>query len=263
MDKRAGKEEKMRISKVASKKHEEAVELALSGKDLTFDEKWQILNDYNAAANHLISKNAAFFTPPAIAKEMIIECIDRPKKRVLDLGAGIGCISFFLNEQNRMWGRNRELEIICIELNKDYIEIGKRIVPEATWIHGDMFDEDLIKSLGRFDEVISNPPYGIAKKVDWLNLNLSQYMTAEVAMKVSDHGVFLLAQSDCPFKYSGNRSYKKVDCSKYEKFHKNTGIYFNMNCGIDLDPTMNEDFIFKNLNKKMLFEIVILSHEEE
>jgi predicted RNA methylase len=253
----------MRISKIASKKHEEAVELALSGKELTFDEKWQILNDYNAAANHLISKNAAFFTPPAIAKEMIIECIDKPKKRILDLGAGIGCISFFINEQQKIWGKENEIEIICLELNADYIEIGKSIIPEATWIHGDMFDQDLIKSLGKFDEVVSNPPYGIIQKTNWLNLNLSQYTAAEIAMKVSNHGVFLLAQNDCPFKYSGNKSFEKVYCKRYDKFHKDTGIYFHMNCGIDLNPKMNKEYIFKNLNKNMLFEIVILSNEKE
>lgn len=253
----------MKISKIDSRNHEIAKKLALSGKSLSFDDKYFILENYNAAATNLISKNAAYFTPPLIAREMTLECYDEPDKRVLDLGAGIGCLSFFVYQKAKWWSRKNNIEIICIEQNPEYIEIGKTIVPEATWICGDIFDEELIKSLGRFDEVISNPPYGIFPRTDWLYNYQSQFMVAEVAMKVSDHGVFLLAQADCPFQYSGKKMYMEKTCTKYERFHKKTGIFFHMNCGIDLDPTKCDDYIFKNLNKNMLFEIVIVSKDEE
>ncbi|UQJ95791.1 hypothetical protein ALHIDCOG_00404 [Klebsiella phage CPRSB] len=32
---------------------------------------------------------------------------------------------------------NTPREIVCVELNHTYYELGKRIVPEASWVHGD------------------------------------------------------------------------------------------------------------------------------
>jgi hypothetical protein len=84
-------------------------------------------------------------------------------------------------------------------------------------------------------------------------------MIAEIAMKVSDYGVFILPQGDLPFKFSNTTSYQEVDCAKYNKFHSLTGINFEMNCGLDTGFYSND---WVGL-QKMVVEVVLLSKSED
>jgi hypothetical protein len=44
-----------------------------------------------------------------------------------------------------------------VEINSEYVKAGRRLLPEVTWVEGDMYDLGLWQSLPRFDEAISNP----------------------------------------------------------------------------------------------------------
>jgi len=190
---------------------------------------------------------------------MKIEMMDMTGKRLLDPFAGIGMLSYVMWKQHAEWENNDNFEIVCIEYSPEFVRVGKRVLPEATWIYGDAFDKSTYENLGKFDQVICNPPYGTqVKNNGWLHKNPSQYRAAEMAMKVSDHAVFLLQQDDCPFEYSGKQIFKKTQNSKYEKFHKETGIYLNMNCGIDLSHIQYKAE-WVGLGPNMMFEIVIVS----
>ncbi|TDD34616.1 hypothetical protein E1286_40665 [Nonomuraea terrae] len=48
---------------------------------------------------------------------------------------------------------------MCVESNELYVEVGRRVLPEATWIVGDVFDVSSM-GLGMFDCAISKPPSG-------------------------------------------------------------------------------------------------------
>ncbi|MEU6719794.1 hypothetical protein ABZ897_50780 [Nonomuraea sp. NPDC046802] len=50
---------------------------------------------------------------------------------------------------------------MCVEKNPHYVAVGQRLLPEATWICGDVFDV-LSMGLGRFDTALANPPFILA-----------------------------------------------------------------------------------------------------
>jgi len=250
-----------KITKQQSKMHIEAMALVKSDLPLSFDEIEFIFKHYNPMAQHMVGLAGIYFTPVSIAREMRIETMDLENKRTLDLCAGIGILSYQAWKAHAMWNGTDNFEIVCIENNPEFVEIGKRIFPQAKWVCGDAFDRKTIEGLGKFDQVLSNPPYGIKiENNGWLEKGLSQYKAAEVAMKVSNHGIFILAQGDCPFKYSGINGFERNDNNnKYKAFNKKTGIVIEMNCGIDISYANNE---WAGLGNNVQFEIAIISKEE-
>lgn len=248
----------MRISKSDTKLHLQAEALVESDKPLTLDQRLEVAENWNPMANHNVGWNAAFFTPMDLAREMMIEVPNREKFRVLDLCAGIGRLSLNVWMHHLQGGGLPEdIEIVCIELNPDFIRVGKRVLPEATWIRGDALQESTYNGLGRFDMVISNPPYGLPSSENWLTKAPSQYMVAEAAMRVSNFGLFLLSQGDCPFRYSGQQSFAQVKNSAYESFNRKTGVKFEMNCGIDTSAHRNAW-----AGTKQITEIVLITKEQ-
>lgn len=49
----------------------------------------------------------------------------------IELCAGIGRLSYY------QYLRNKPTHITCVELNPEYVMIGKRVLPDAEWIIGD------------------------------------------------------------------------------------------------------------------------------
>src|SRR5262249_47611369 len=68
---------------------------------------------------------------------------------------------FAYYHRDAFFRRGTQLEIVCIEQNPDYVTVGKKVLPEATWICANVLD--LPASLGRFDCAIANPPFGRIK----------------------------------------------------------------------------------------------------
>ena len=65
-------------------------------------------------------------------------------------------------------------------MNPAFVEIGKKLLPEANWICGSAFDksiwDQITKDLpdNKFDVCVSNPPFGKCPgdmKTDWLRYN--------------------------------------------------------------------------------------------
>lgn len=246
-----------RVSKAKIKLHFEACELVDSDEVLTLDQREFILENWNPMVSHNVTWNAAFFTPMSVTNDFMMETLNGDK-RVVDLCAGIGRLAYAMWKRN-LW-YNDQVEIVCVERDPEFIKVGKRVLPEATWVRGDIFDESTWKELGRFDEAISNPPYGLkVEKNEWLKNGPSQFMAAEVAMKLAPVATFLLAQSDCPFQFSGVQSFRTVENNKYEKWSREVGVVFQPNCGLDLSYSAGE---WDGLSKGMMFEIVNVERVE-
>lgn len=215
-----------KLTKPQIKAHARAIEL-LKQDRLTIDEREFVLENWQEAANHINSAAGAFFTPLGLAWDF---SIDVGGLRILDLCAGIGALSYAMFERgsfNR--SRDEDPKITCVEVNPDYVEVGRKIVPEATWICGDIFD--LPDDLGRFDWVIANPPFGkIGGKADF------DLAVVELAERYADNATFILPAGSVPWRFSGQRGYDPSRPSdKAVRFRDRTKIELRPGCGVDCD----------------------------
>lgn len=219
-----------KLTKAQAKAHKAAVDL-LSNDTLSEDDKWFVLENWQESAEHINSIAGAFFTPVGLARDFTIEVSGL---RILDLCAGIGCLSFQY-AQKCLWDRSKP-EIVCVEKNPAYATVGRKILPEARWIEGDAFD--LPSDIGRFDCVIRNPPFGATargqKGGPRYTGNKFEYHVIDVASDIASYGVFIIPQGAAPFRYSGQPSYEQT-CGDdgYKAFVSQTGIELGHSCGID------------------------------
>ena len=243
----------MKLSKRLLAKHSQA-ELLLEKEILSYDEKVFVYENWNEAANHDVSHAGAFFTPNDLAFDAVIEVECFKKCRVIDLCAGIGSLSFALLQ------RNPDADIVCVESNPDYVRIGKKLLPEATWICSSILDFSVIGKLGFFDYAISNPPFG---NVPTLSDNIGHYTgknaefkVIELARYISKYGVFIMPSGSVPFRYSGSQFYEEIDCMKSSDFEKQTGIKISI--GVGIDTTFYSQF----KNTKIKTEVAVCDFEE-
>jgi hypothetical protein len=229
-----------KLSKAEAKAHHEAV--ALLEKDvLTDDDRIFFMENWQESANHVNSTAGAFFTPHGLARDAAIDVFNTG--RVIDLCAGIGSLSLAVlwNGYYQRQESGDLLELVCVELNPEYVEIGKKILPEATWICGSIFD---LPDLGHFDYAISNPPFGNIKTGgDWRGKYTGsdfEFRTIEVASGIADYGMFIIPQNSAGFRYSGAHYYEHSDngrdsfrAPKYQKFSQQTGIRLDSGAGVD------------------------------
>lgn len=220
----------MKLSKQDIKKHDEASEI-LKKDSLSYDDQIFVFENWREDAHHVNSQRGAFFTPMSLARSFAVTTIGAGSGRVIDLCAGIGALSWQLS------GGYSDYEIVCVEQNPDYCEVGQKLVPNAKWICGNVFDV-LDMGLGRFDFAVSNPPFGSINRHGGNAPRYSgsgfEYHVMDIAAHISGLGAFILPQSSSGFKFSGERCFAREYSNKYERFHKQTGI--NLNCSsVDCD----------------------------
>lgn len=215
-----------KLSKAQYKAHNQALEY-LKKDRLTIDEREFVIENWQESANHVNSAAGAFFTPLGLARDF---SIDVGGPRILDLCAGIGALSYAMFERGSF---NRDAadapQITCVELNPDYVEVGRKIVPEARWICADAFA--LPDDLGRFDWVIANPPFGkIGGKGDF------DLAIVELAERYADNATFILPSGSVPWKFSGRSCFEPgAGSDKAKRFRDRTKIEMRPGCGVDCD----------------------------
>jgi membrane protease YdiL (CAAX protease family) len=131
--------------------------------------------------------------------------------------------------------------ITCLEINPDYIEVGKKILPEAQWVRADVFN--LPSDLGKYDCAIANPPFG-ANPTRGASPRYAgpafEYKVIDIASDLADYGVFLIPQASAPFEYSGMPCYLARPNNRYDRFREQTGIDLEPNCGLDTSVYQGE-----------------------
>ncbi len=229
----------MKLSKVEMRNHKEALAL-LEKPALTLEEKEFVFTHFHEGANHINSEAGAFFTSLDLAYDVAFatgydySSGREGKVRVLDMCAGIGVLSHALLH------RYPHIEVVCLEVNSEYVEVGKKLVPEATWVKGSLDDMSLLSELRdmHFDLVVSNPPFGAVRSME--DVQCPRYKGAEahfkcmdIASSLASNGLFIVPPNVAGFQYSGVQCYKELEDSKLKAFREQTGMMTTISIGLD------------------------------
>lgn len=222
----------MKLTKAHAKAMIEVNRLVSLDRALTLEEREFILENYQESTGGDNVLLGAFFTPQSLARELAIEVSDC--NSIVDLCAGIGSLAFAC--------KGRAEKIVCVETNAEYVRVGRKVMPEATWIHADVFG-DWINDFDRFDFAISNPPFGAIRAETWKGKYSGprfEYKVIELASRVARTGTFIVPQQSAPFRYSAFQQFEVKQDEQCRKFIEATGIEMEMNCGIDTSVSRNE-----------------------
>ena len=195
----------MRVSKKQTRQHDRLMAMLSSSDRLSVDQIESFYDDFVPSSMANTTKLNAFFTPQSVAQEISVFC-DCDGSTVLDLAAGIGSLSYGILSSGR-----KPKRVVAIEINPEFVKIGKRLLPEVEWICGDIFDATAMKRLGRFDWVISNPPFNVPMPPDVkkdAGPVTSDLAAVVVALTVANDGMFILPQKSTPWKFSGRQTYE-------------------------------------------------------
>lgn len=225
-----------KLTKPQAAAHAKA-ESILSQDTLSDDDRFYVLEHWQESATNMNSAAGAFFTPYRLAADMALEVSYlRGTVRVLDLCAGAGTLGFAVRRRNawQIQDGSLDLQIVCVETNADYVRVGRKILPEAQWIHASIFD--LPDLGGRFDYAIANPPFGnVARdgRAPRYTGAEFEYHVLDIAAHHADAGVFILPQQSTPFRFSGQDRYWETTTRKHDRFVAQTGIQLAPGCGVD------------------------------
>lgn len=230
-----------RLTKQEAKLHGQACDLVALDRPLTDDERCFVLDNWQEAATAAHGLDGAYFTPEGLADVLVQFHI--VGERVIDLCAGIGRLAYAFYEgwvhdpstRDRWWNGERPT-IVCVEKNPQYVKVGRRVLPEATWICADVLDLPGMDLGGRFTDAISNPPFGPISRVGnapRYRGRKFEYHVIDVAAHIADHGAFIVPQNSAPFRYSGIYQHFWVRNGECQRFEGATGITLGFNTGID------------------------------
>ncbi len=210
----------MKLSMADTAAHEKCEALLALTRPLNEDEVEFVFSNWRPEASHNINRDKAFFTPDDLAQHLAI--VVGESGVFYDLCAGIGALTcaVYSSIATGHFGRLPDpvKKFVLIEKNPDFIRVGRRLLPDprVVWVEGDIFDRELLRHVvaehGYATWAYSNPPFGSVPKgsAGWLSFRgPADLMVAEVALRISrGGGVFLLSQTSCPFRLSGQRQHQ-------------------------------------------------------
>ncbi|WP_284315915.1 methyltransferase [Labrys miyagiensis] len=233
-----GKSSKMgKLCKAEMKAHAEAEALLRKGA-LSENEKDFVLENWHPGAEHNVAAAGVFFTPTDLAADFALE---PGRGRVIDLCAGIGGLAYWVQQRSKWRGA---VDLTCIEINPRFVEIGRKLLPEARWICADVLDwrkwwqRELEGTM--FDWAIANPPFGkLPTSGDRRGFMAFEFAVIDIASEIADNGVFILPQSSASFRYSGRQCFELLISGPGVAFEQQTGLF--MDCGIGIDTSICRD----------------------
>lgn len=142
--------------------------------------------------------------------EWILEEERDTKNKVLDIGAGSGCISIALKCERPEW------EVDALEIDNKAVEVILENQKQAK-LHQifeiNFLDEREWKKLSTYDLIVSNPPYIKESEVGEMNENVTLHEPG-LALFVPDHDPLIF--------------YRKILQFAQDKLNKNGHIYFEI-----------------------------------
>lgn len=220
-----------KLTKPETVKHLEAVEL-LRQSSLTEEERAFVRTHWQEGAESLNTAAGAFFTPAGLARDFALEVPRRytaggwETGRIVDLCAGTGALA------QACW--DGVSEVVCVEFNPAYVEVGRKLFPEATWVEASVFK---LPAVGRFECAVSNPPFGRIDRGGGGGPRFSgadfEFHVIDVAADIAAYGAFILPSGSVPFRFSGAPYFEEVEVQKARRFSNQTGLVLSPGIGID------------------------------
>jgi len=108
------------------------------------------------------------------------------------------------------------------------VRVGRKVLPEATWIEADVFDVPDM-ALGKFQWAISNPPFGRVAKSTRSAPGVKgdfEFHVIAISMALAEYGQFILPQMSAGFNYSGQQNYQRQTSGKAFDFQTKHGMHF-------------------------------------
>lgn len=223
-----------KLTKAQTKAHNEA-QAILTKDRLSDDERAYVFDHWHEGANHNNGLSGAFFTPSELASDF---SLDVGGGRIIDLCAGIGALAASIIE--RATYRASVSEMICVEVNHQYADIGRKLVPDARWIVADVMDwrqwwtDELEAAM--FDYAISNPPFGKIRRTGHGPTYRGaefEFHVIDIASQLADYGTFILPQMSASFRYSGAAYYERKSAGRAVDFERLTGLHMEGGAGVD------------------------------
>lgn len=195
-----------KLSKQDAARHLEALALVDADRDLTHDERLFIIENYRPDATNLNGLTGAFFTPYGLAREMAIMFGCNYPATVIDLCAGIGTLSrAYLDTDHEV------RRLICIEINPEYVKVGRRLVPEADWIQASIYDVLPWKTeRPRLDLALTNPPFGSVRTAQVGTGLPTELQVVDLGLMTADRVAAILPPASAGHYYSGRQGYRDL-----------------------------------------------------
>jgi hypothetical protein len=239
----------MKLSRSERQFHSLAEKILASGEAHRYEERQKVIERWHEGANHNNAAASAFFTPFDMAFHLALNVPSGGK--LLDLCSGIGALTVGILNHGQTFD-----EIVLVEINPDYCDVARKLLPQAEVIQGSIYDPVLFEELKsrKFQTVVSNPPFGNVSKPQGASgpryRGEVHYEIIDMASDMADYGVFILPQGACPFAYSGRQGFERVDNAKYDAFSKKTGIELEL--GVATDTTMLTRFRGTNITVEIV-----------
>jgi SAM-dependent methyltransferase len=185
-----------KLTKQQRKAHAEA-EAILTKDRITDDERDFVFQNWHEGATHENGAAGAFFTPFDLACDF---ALDGAGRRVIDLCAGIGVLSYIIHHRSK-WGE-RLAEITCVEINPRYVAVGRKLLPQARWINADVFDWRAL-DLDHYDVAIANPPFGRVRRSSDAPRYRGpefEFHVVDIARELAPRGAFIVPQESARFR---------------------------------------------------------------
>ena len=135
---------------------------------------------------------------------------DRSQKDLLDIGTGSGCIPITLKK------KHPQFRIFGIEYSMDAFNVtrinAKKHKVQFQGYRFDFLDEDIWPQMGKWDIIVSNPPYITESEKNLMSENVLDY-EPEMALFVNDPMIF----------------YRKIAAFSQDHLHVGGSIYLEIN----------------------------------
>lgn len=219
----------------------------------TADERDRIFQDYNPAMDDNVTERGVFFTPLDLAQDAAL--FSYRHGHIVDACAGIGGLSYSLLTRN--YYDETIKSITLVEFNPVFTAMSKRLLSpmsahtnsrqpiELRFVNGSVWDQQLWSNITsgltgqKFDNFLSNPPYGKASKEEreeahWLHYKGErELMAIELAWRYAERATLITKPSSCEFQYSGRPYYERRPQTKVERFRKAMPKEFTMRMECD------------------------------